>query len=100
MLVPPIYLKYIKYYITHSLGDLGDKFYFHEAFSRNHCCATTCEPGVCGDSGAGRLCGWNGYEWEEEPGGQVTLSFLCVFSNGFQDGFKELFAHDLHCNSV
>ena len=37
---------------------------------------------------------------EEEPGGQVTLSFLCVFSDGSQDGFKELLAPDLHCKNV
>lgn len=39
-------------------------------------------------------------EWEEEPGGQSALPLLCVYSKGFQNGFKELFAHDLHCNNA
>ena len=37
---------------------------------------------------------WKGCKWEEEPGGRVTLPFLCVFSDGFQNGFKGLLAHD------
>lgn len=31
---------------------------------------------------------------------QTTLSLLCVFSEGFQNGVQELFAHDLRCNNA